>query len=400
MNVRSCALGVALGLTCACSAQLPRELVRKALANRDAMKSADFLRLSVKDAASSQGAYPATRLEFGGATRPDVGGGEDLTLFQPLDIFGKSKAAGVSGSAAKRSAEANYRLSQLAVQHDVLTAYANWANTVLAGLNAKEQLRLARAVLVATQKKVEARALPEIATTRAELDVDRASQADADRSAAIEAAAVRLVQTVGSPGVYGDTRMPAPLDPDLLVKVEPGKTRPELLILAAQRDGFRADGRSADLSRLPDIELQARRSPWSSDAQQYGLRLQFVLPLFDNGAARSRSLAARHQALSAEFAYSDTQKRIEAEINVASIQMVAAQKSLAGYEKLAAAGRLLLGKTQRGYELGANTLIDVIDAERALSDSLALLASARLTLDLAVEASLAAQGQLLVETPR
>ena len=397
---KSALLSALCALYTVSSAQSPEALVRLALSERDTVKSAESQLKAAKSSATSLGAYPTTRLETGTGTRPDVGGGEDLTLFQPLDVFGKSHAAGKSANALVRGYEANLRQAKLSVQTEVLSSYAIWASASRNRKFALDQLEIVRKVEAATKARVKAKALPELQNDRAALEVRRAEQLVVDREATLQIALVKLRQVVGEelPGL-GDSE-PGVISQSLLGPANAERDRPELAVLASQRLGFRSDLQQARLSRLPDLELQARRSPWSSDAERYGVRIQLVFPLWDHGAARKQADAAAQQAEATSLEYADTLKRVQAEVESARIQLAASQRSLAAYAKLLEGAHDLLRRTERGFELGANTLLDVLDAKRALDDSLEQSSNALQNADLAVGAALAAQGQILGENAR
>ena len=376
------------------SAQSPSQLLKAAYTNREAVKAAQLQLEAAKRTAGFQSTYPGTRVEFGRGTEPDVSGGEDLTLFQPIDVFNKTGALRASARATVRAAQATYRQALLDVQHQVLTSYATWANEIRMLQSAKDQLTVALAAQKATNARVAARSLPEIENIRAGLETRRNEQAVVDHQAAVDASVVKLRQATGAE-VNGE---PQGLEAKLITDAMPDRTRPDLMNLFAQNESYDAELRQASNSLLPDVEVQARRSPWSTP-EQYGLRLQFVLPLWDHGAARDRSAAAKRNKAAAELQITDLHKRVQSEIEAADIQVKAAQKSLDAYQELLAGARDLAAKTQRGFELGAATLIEVYDAKRVLNDTTAGLAGAQLNLDLAVEAALAARGQLLEANP-
>ena len=95
----------------------------------------------------------------------------------------------------------------------------------------------------------------------------------------------------------------------------------------------------------------------------------------------------------------DRLKGARKDIEAARIELAAAARSVATYRKLAAGARSLLERTQRGFELGANTLTDVLDARRTVSDADDLTTNAELRRDLAIEGVLRSQGRFL-EEPR
>ena len=377
-------------------AQDPTDLVQRALKSRDSVKASLKLLDAAKRTSSGLGAPPATRIETGSGTRPDVNGGEDLTLFQPFDMFGKARAASAGGRAGVKVAESAVRQTQIDVQTEVLAAIAAWSSASRGLQTAGNQLDLTKQLERATKARVEARALPDLQMTRVSLEVQRAEQGVIDKQASVQSALVKLRQVVGE----SVDSVSSPSLANLMIEsAKPERDRPELLLLSSQRTGFLADQTSAKLSALPDFELQARRTSWATP-EAYGIRFQLVVPLWDHGASRNKASAAQRQADASSLQYSDTQKKIAAEIESANIQLSAAKKSLAAYEKLAAGVKDLMDKTQRGFELGANTLMDVLDAKRALSDALDQRSAAQLNLDLAVAELLRSQGQILGETQR
>ena len=386
---------LALGSLAVASGQTPSALVGKALKIREGVRSARALLVSAQAQASALGAYPTTRLETGFGSRSDLQGGEDLALFQPIDLFGKYRAGMASGRAQVAQAEAALRQEELFVQQEVLMAYAQWASAYRNRKNALAQLDIAGQVQKATSKRVEAKALPEIQLERANLEVEKFSQVVEDRSAALETALIKLTQVVGGELSGGSAAEPQPIQlPEMMVDAFE-KVRPELLTLASQTKSSLADAKTARLSKLPDLEFQARRSPWNIGSEQFEIRLQLVFPLWDHGAARQREIAAKNQVLASQLEYEDTKKRVMTEIKSAKIQVETSARSVTSYTKIEKGADDLLKRTRRGYELGANSLWEGLDAEKALYDVRDQLSSAQLDSDSAVASLMAAEGLLL-----
>ena len=386
-------LSLLLSIAVSSWAQSPNELVAKALVKRKAVQSARSALVSAKSQSVSIGAYPATRLESGFASSPDVGGGEDLTIFQPFDIFGKTRAARASGRSLVSQAESGLRLQELNVQGEVLAAYSEYANASRGYQIAQEQLAVVQEIQHATEVRAKALAIPEIQVERASLEVTKYTQIVIDRKAAVDSARLKLSQSVGETidesRTFAEVPLASPAGADWETQ------RPELQSLLATRQGAMADANSARLSRLPDFEMQARRAPWSSGTEQYGLRIQMVFPLWDHGNARSREKAARSLAESANQSFEDLLARIRAEAASAQVLSEAAEKSVVAYTNLVTGAQKLLDRTKRGFDLGAATLLDVLDAQRALFDAREQLSSAQLNRDSARTLLISARGQLL-----
>lgn len=396
-HLKAALTGSLLASSVYCWAQSPRDLVHVAFASRDVVKSAKLIVQSSHRNLDSQGAYPLTRLETAFGSQPDVNGGEDLTLFQPLDIFNKTRFGRAVGKAGLSQAEAGLRQTYVDVQNDVMTAFANWTNALRLEQNSNAQLEIAKTLQTVAAKKVELRAIPELQKVRADLEVEKQQQVVVDRRAGAEAAKVMLIQALGSDFATFDQRAVSGYEGQLIKQTQVELTRPDLLAIHADVLAARADSGQAKSGSLPDLELQFRRSPWASGQEQYGARLQFVVPLWDHGASRGKAAASDLKAQASLAQYSDLLKRANAEVKSADIQLAAATKSVDAYTKLVEYAKLFVEKSQRGFDLGASTIIDVLDARRALSDAMDSLAAARLAKDLAITAGLKARGQLLEE---
>ncbi len=375
----------------------PLDAERQAFAGRASITTNRQRLEEARRNASAAGAYPATRLDlgknlFGSA---DIMGSADLLLYQPLDVFGKSRTLRNQGRAALAVALATFRQGALDVQQEVLTAFANLASAQRLLASAKLQRDVVESVRVSTAKRVEARDLPEIQAARALLEVERADQLVMDRQAAVEAARLRLASALGTEDVSAQAELAvfeAPPDPP----GDPTLGRPELLTLRAEERQAVADEQVAKQTYLPDLEIQAGRTTFDSPAH-YNARLQLTATLWDDGVARDKVRAAEARRKAAAAALEDRLKGARKDIAAAKVELAAAERSVTGYQKLADGAKTLLQRTQRGFELGANTLIDVLDARRALSDAEELTVNAQLRRDLAIEGVLRSQGRFLEE---
>ncbi len=376
----------------------PLETVHRAFAGRGSIESARLHVLEAMSGRSAAGAYGATRLEAGYGTAVDIGGGANLLLGQPVDLFGRFRAARRQGDAEVATARAALRQSALDVQQEALTAYAQLASAQRLLRSAGQQLDIAQALQTATRKRVEAQALPEIQNLRADLEVERVRQLVNDRTSAVEAARVRLAGALGTAPPDGEAA--DAIDADAVPAKDLQTTRPELQTLFASVAQADADLKVARQGLLPDFEIQAGKNTLNDfDNRDYGIRLQLNVPLWDHGATRERGRAASARKSSARLLLADRLQAATRDVEASRIDLEAAKRSVTGYRKLVDGAQTLLQKTQRGFELGANTLIDVLDSRTALSDAQELLIAAQLRRDLAAEALLRAQG-LLLEEPK
>lgn len=366
--------------------------VSTAFARRSAVRAAE---LRLRQAGANRlvlGAALPTRLEFGRGTTPDVGGGEDLLLAQPIDVFGRAAAGAASGLATVESARAALRQTQLDVQSEVLAAYAE-AQSAQALVATGRALRdLAERLYEATKARVDNGEVPPSQLLRVDLDRERARQTLAVRERSLTAARIRLAGAMGmGPESVREVDLadPAPIDPGLHL-------RPDLQQLAADVRAAHAEVRQGRLAGLPELELQFRRAPWST-SEQYGARLQIVMPLWDWGATKNRVRAAQAGERAAQASLVDRQIIANNEVAAAQADLDSARLAVASFAHLVADARSLRDKEQRGFELGASTLLDVLDASRALREIEEGAIDAHLRLSQAHARLLAATGTILGE---
>lgn len=343
------------------------------------------------------GAYPGIHLETGTATRPDVSGGEDLTLFLPVDVFGRVTASRRQGRADFASARATFRQTLLDIQADVLSAYVAYVAARRLSEAGKSSWELATRLKKAADSQYDVRSISEVQHVRASFEERKARQVAIDRTAAEEAAGRRLEGALGVERLPGD-----PVDWSQLLDLsidgpQDWSGRPDIAALTASFDRADADRRASRLLQLPSLEVQLRRSPWSSDAEQYGARLQFSVPVWDDGASRASYRAANSRRESARLALEDRKKTALKEFEAAKIEYRAAASARKAYRELLAEAQSMLEKVQRGFELGGASVLDVVDARRNYNDTFEESIAAEQRLALAGVAVLNARGEILGE---
>ena len=366
---------------------------KQRLAAQAALASLDEARFNKE----SLGAYPPVHVETGVASRPDVSGGEDLTLFVPVDVFGRVSAARKQGLADMAVARAAYRQSLLDIQGEVLSAYVELVSAQQLVLASQESFELAQRLRKAADVQLEARAIPEIQRSRSDFELKRAEQTLKDRNAAVQAALRRFEAATGTIVESAQTLTFDDLASIPLKGDEGLKQRPDLLALSSNIDRANAERRAALLLQAPSMEMQFRRSPWSSDQEQYGPRLQFFVPIWDDGASKSAYRAANSRRVAAELELRDRTLSAQKELLAARIEFSAARDSVRSYGELIQQATEMLNKIQRGFELGGATLLDVIDARRAYNDTQEQAVAARQRLATAGAALLKARGEILGE---
>lgn len=370
------------------------DCLQLAFKNRGAIASAGYALQGINLDRRASGTYPMMHLEAADGTRPDVNGGEDLTLFQPLDVFNIAGANRKIGNADLEGAQSQLNQTKLDVQTQVVNRFAESLAAQETANLAKLQLSLAQKLLEITQGRVTERSAPAIDVDRVQIVVAQAQLNQTSAQAAVDAANLRLS------GVLGVAEAPTEVK-STAYRLNPSDSgfdlskKPSLLAILATAKHARAEANVARKSNLPTAELQARRTPWT-DPERYGVRIQLVIPLFDWGAAKDRANAANDRAKAADALYQDTLAIATKEANAAFKEYQAGVTALESAKSVSKLASDVFTKSQKAFQLGAISLVEVLDAEQAYIGALTSLVSAQLSLGHAYANYLDSTGTILL----
>lgn len=361
---------ILFAIVAAVSPRLPSTLdqaLQTARVHRPALEAARLRVLQAERLYRSSGAFPATTLSVGYSSDLEIGGSdEDLVLAQPIDLFGRGAAARRSAEAGLALAHADQRRVAVQVQSEVIQAYIGAAaaeELVQSAVGAEETLTQ---LYEATRRRVEGGVAPGVQLTRVSLDLERARLTAQRRRAEAEGANARLRSTLGG-GEIGAPRLP-----ESLISRDPARNlslqRPDLLLLAAEAQAAQAEANRINVSARPTFEVQARKTPWQAADDRFGVRIQLSMPVFDSGVNRAETKAADTRAEAAKRALDDAARLAEGEVLAAEAEMRGARSQVERYAALVVEARELVARLRPGLTQQATTLIEVLDATRALRE--------------------------------
>ena len=397
MNPFSLALLSALGTGQAPQALSLDQALALARQNRPAVRSAELRVEQARLQRRSLVAPLPTRLDFQATTNRNLyGNDDDVALSQPIDLFGRSKANRSLGDAQIKLAEAGLRQTLGEVQGDVVDLYASTVAADKLVQTAAAQLELAQRLLDATAKRAEGGAVAPVQVKRVNLEVERARLTLSLRQAAQAATRRRLAGALGVPTEQIVVEEFA-IVPLAKVEIETiSRQRADLLTLSAQFAVAQANIGVTQLQFRPDFEISARTSPYSyGPGQPAGLRATLSIPVFDYGRRRNDAKAGRAAAEAERKALDDATARAQAELDAVNVELAAANAQAEGFERLLTDTRELVRVSDVGYREGATTLLEVLEATRALRELDESLVEARLRVAQAQAAYLRATGTLL-----
>ena len=360
-----------------------------AKSNRSLLNAA---RLQTAQAAAEAAASSSlTPLSLGiGASLPGGFGptDQDLSLQQGLDLFGRRSALRSLGAAKVLEAKAQEAEAHLVVQTETITAFIEAAAARDSLTLAKDLTALSRDLVAAATRRFEEGRTPEVQVSRSKIELERSLLTEKSWTAQHEASLKRLAAALGGPevqAVTGEAVLEAPLS---LTQ------KPELLALRAKIDAAEAEARVARSSNQPQTALSLHRSPWEEDSR-FGLRLQVTWNLHDGGRAKSERQAAEAKKASFEASYKDALRLAEAEDASLAIEVASGHSEVKTLQGLVNDLRSLEEKTKRGFSEGVGTMVEVLEAIRALREVELELIAAKKKVSLLQAARLRSGGILL-----
>jgi outer membrane protein TolC len=386
---------ISIALAFSSQAQTPlsaNDALKLAAQNRPALKSAKLGIEQARATAKAMGAYAPTMFLAGASSRSELGpNDQDLQVSQPLDLFGRRKANARIGDAGVQISLAEYVSAASDLQSEVLLAFAGAVSNQHQTEVAAELLKISEGLLAATKRRFDEGKVAETQVTRATIELARAKQAavltDAELNASLQTLAGLLGTDKANLKLESDAKI-RPLDnPEI-------ETRAELQLLQAQIQLAQGEAEGARVSNRPELSALLVRSPWSNDPGYFAGRLQLSWALSDHGRAKNETKAALHRSEAIALRLQDATLKARAELSAAQVAVKARESQILEYERILAAARTLVAKSQTAYSEGFGTQVDVLEATRALREVEQELVEARYQLSLAVVAQYKASGFL------
>jgi len=319
------------------------------------------------------GARPTTTLSLARAfgSRNTAGFDEDVILSQSIEL-GKSGSRVRGARADLQGAQFDLAGARNDLEFALRSAYFDALRSdVELGL-ARDSLVRAQTFRDAAQTQLAAGDVPRQNVVRASIEFSRAQSAlDAAQSdRRVRLAALRSLLGVAddAPLALGDTLGFSPRSFDLgALQRQADEKRPDLQSARATLRSRQAGlGTASALSR-PDAFVEARRAGivnYSGNPNGNSVRVGVVIPLFDFGRNRAGVAEARANVLESQSTLGAVTRTARLDVATAYERFVAAQRAVQGFS----AGRLaqdkeLLDMAQIGYERGASSVLELLDAQ-------------------------------------
>jgi cobalt-zinc-cadmium efflux system outer membrane protein len=357
-----------------------RQAIEEALAHNPgilaSVQQVEEARAQVVTAAAF--ADPTLSADTMGETRPlEVGTGNvtDLAVGFTVPFPGKRRLRRDVAAAALRAAE--FSLTQ--TRHQAASQAAQDYDALLVALRHREDLQQSKQFSADFLAKTQARYLggtaPKVDVVKAKVDLAQAENELIANERTIDAARATLNRVLGrlggAPLEAGEPLAVPSALPELDRLERLAETsRPELLSLAAQRQGARSATRLASEFWAPDFNLTLARNALQAGPTTYTTTLLIGFPIFFWQHEKGEVANARHREL--ELEATSTDERVQVSLDVRSAYATAAtalRQAVFIRDELLPEAQEVYRVASLSYGLGATSALDFLDAKRTLVDA-------------------------------
>ena len=305
------------------------------------------------------------------------GFGEDVIAAQTVELGGKVRYRTQSARSARDSARADRVGADVEIALGAKSAYYEALRADAEVAQAENLLVATRRFADAAQIQFDAGDVPRSAVVRSQIEVSRAeqtllaTQTDRDNRYAALRSLAGLPETAPLQLTDSLVYAPHPYDLSALLALA-SQTRFDVVSARRLAESRRADVGGAKAQRVPDLVIEARQGQLfgrfnQSDQTQQGtsLRVGIVFPLLDYGRIRSDIGSAQAAQTEQEAILRETERVARLEVETAYRERALAASLVESFQN----GRLdrakeILDTVQIGYANGANSYLEVIDAQR------------------------------------
>lgn len=301
----------------------------------------------------------------------DAGADSAIFFSQLLEINGARRVRGQIAASEADTASFNAAATRRDVVRDVKQSYWEVARTQdVVRLN-QENVQFIETLRAAVKKQFDVGTVAGSLVIKTDVELARArqdlAQAQLELSQAKASLNALLNRPQGTDFTVTDPIITAlhPLETQQLLAAAHA-TRPEVAAAQAELQAARGRIQAAKLRRVPDLAIQARRETLEPGSDG-GIAIAVTLPILDWGSAKAERRQAQAAAQSQE-------KRLAAVKNTTALNVEQAVQQLQTYSQVVQEyqGGILekseqLAQMARiGYERGATSYLEVLEAQRTL----------------------------------
>lgn len=346
------------------------QAVAAALRSNPAIASAQLSADAARQSARGARALSNPEVTLAPSIAGEAGADSALIFSQPLELNGVRKTRG--GIAASQAVAAGFDADAARREIVLRVNQAYWDVArcqEFVKLN-QENIAYLDSLNSAVQKQLDAGAVPgsQLIKTEVELAMARQELARAELELANAKASLSALMNradndyaATDPLTFTDTTP----DRDALL-ASALSSRPEVAAAAAQVQAARGEIRAAKLRRAPDVALQARKGAFEAGSDR-GVALAISLPLLDWGSVRADVRRAEITAESRQRHLEAVKTSLSLEVEQSTQLVTTSSRVVREYQSgILGRSEELAQMARTGYEKGATSYLEVLEAQRTL----------------------------------
>jgi cobalt-zinc-cadmium efflux system outer membrane protein len=347
---------------------------------REALRTHPLVRAAEARLAASEARYRGTRAWLNpeatiqhGFGRDTGGLDEDIVVAQVIELA--AKRVGRIGAALeqRRRAQAELTAAKVEVAFQARQDYLAVQEAAALRDQARANLALAERARATAEQQFQVGEVPRTQVLRAEIEVGSRQQALDEAEAELLSRTTTLNSALGRDlgmALAAADPLPEPVTAEpLSVWRSRAEDRPELLAARAELRARQAGLRTARTESLPNFVLTGVHADLR-DLPGNSVRIGLVIPLWDFGAQRAKKAEARAAIAEQQAQVAEAVRQMELDVQVGYDQAVSAEARVRRYRSgQLDRARRLAELAQAAYEVGHSSLVELLDAQRALQET-------------------------------
>lgn len=298
-----------------------------------------------------------------------AGSDSAVLVTQPLELNGQRAVRTRIARFEVAAIQAAYSITERDLIRSVRQTYWDVAQAAnLVDLN-RENAKLAEALYQAALRQRDVGAAPGAQVIKSGVELTRARQEMSRAESELSQAKARLNTLLGRPPETAfdpsDPLIFTPLTADRAkMRSSAEANRPELAEAQASLCARQAEVRAVEVRRRPDIALLARQETFGGDA---GVAIGVTLPLLDWGSVRADRGKAQDKAIAQSRRVESVRNTVNLEVDSALREVSRTEALIREYQQgVISQAEQLAQMAQKGFEAGATSYLEVLEAQRTL----------------------------------
>ena len=298
-----------------------------------------------------------------------AGSDSAVSVIQPMEVNGQRAVRTRIARFEAAATQAAYTIAERDLIRSVRQTYWDVAQAAnLVDLN-RENAKLAEALYQAALRQLDVGAAPGAQVIKSGVELTRARQELSRAESELSQAKARLNTLLGrSPEIAFEPSDPlifTPLTADRAkMRSSAEANRPELAEAEASLCARQAEVMAVEVRRRPDIALQARQETFGGDL---ALAVGVTLPLLDWGSVRADRRRAQDKAIAQSRRVESVRNAVNLEVDSALREVSRTEALIREYQQgVISQAEQLAQMAQKGFAAGANSYLEVLEAQRTL----------------------------------